>query len=250
MAAAHSWLMALPLLEAPYSTQNSRVPMRAALHGSGASFDQEERKALIEKSYRQIFFHALKVDRDPCLESQYLNGSITAKDFIRGLLLSDRFLSDYYQCNSNYRMIDQVIGRVLGRQVYSNEERLRWSIVIAEQGFPAFVDQLLNTDEYLSNFGLDLVPCQRSRLLPGRATGELPIYQQFPRYGADWRDVMAKRAPSPNQTFVPSGQVSEAWVNGQPPAWALKVWLALAIVGGVEITRVLLTVALAALRHS
>jgi phycobilisome rod-core linker protein len=220
------------------------------LQGSGASFDQEERRTVIEKSYKQIFFHALKVDREPYLESQYLNGSITAKDFIRGLLLSDRFLGDYYQCSSNYRMVDQVIGRVLGRQVYSNAERLRWSIVIADQGFPAFVDQLLDSDEYLSNFGLDLVPYQRSRLLPGRSTGELPIYQQFPRYGADWRDVMAKRAPSPNQTFVPSGQVSEAWVNGQPPAWALKVWLALATVGGVEITRVLLTVALAALRHS
>ena len=242
--------MALPLLEAPYSTQNSRVPLTASSQGSAASFDQDERKALIEKSYKQIFFHALKVDREPYLESQYLNGAITAKDFIRGLLLSDRFVSDYYQCNSNYRMIDQVIGRVLGRQVYSNAERLRWSIVIAEQGFPAFVDQVLDSDEYLSNFGLDLIPSQRSRVLPGRATGELPIYQQFPRYGADWRDVMAQRAPSPNPSLAPSGQVSDAWVNGQPPAWALKVWLAVAIVGGVEITRVLLTVALAALRHS
>ena len=242
--------MALPLLEAPYSTQNSRVSLTASSQGSGATFDQDARKALIEKSYKQIFFHALKVDREPYLESQFLNGSITAKDFIRGLLLSDRFVSDYYQCNSNYRMIDQVVGRVLGRQVYSNAERLRWSIVIAEQGFPAFVDQLLDSDEYLSNFGLDLVPSQRSRLLPGRATGELPIYQQFPRYGSDWRDVMAQRAPVPAQAWASSGQVSEAWVNGQPPAWALKVWLAVAIVGGVEITRVLLTVALAALRHS
>lgn len=242
--------MALPLLEAQYSTQNSRVPLTASSQGSAASFDQDARKALIEKAYKQIFFHALKVDREPYLESQYLNGAITAKDFIRGLLLSDRFISDYYQCNSNYRMIDQVIGRVLGRQVYSNAERLRWSIVIAEQGFAAFVDQVLDSDEYLSNFGLDLIPSQRSRVLPGRATGELPIYQQFPRYGADWRDVTAQRAPVPAQAWASSGQVSDAWVNGQPPAWALKVWLAVAIVGGVEITRVLLTVALAALRHS
>ncbi|MFY9251129.1 MAG: phycobilisome rod-core linker polypeptide, partial [Vulcanococcus sp.] len=107
--------MALPLLEAPYSTQNSRVPLTASPQGSGATFDQDARRALIEKSYKQIFFHALKVDREPYLESQYLNGSITTKDFIRGLLLSDRFVSDYYQCNSNYRMIDQVVGRVLGR---------------------------------------------------------------------------------------------------------------------------------------
>jgi len=242
--------MALPLLEAPYTTQNSRVSSMVCVEGGGAPSDYNERKAIIERSYRQIFFHALKVDREPYLESQYLSGSITVKDFIRGLLLSDRFLSDYYQCNSNYRVIDQVIGRLLGRRVYSNEERLRWSIVIAEHGFTAFIDQLLDGDEYLSNFGVDRVPYQRSRLLPGRATGELPIYQQFPRYSSDWRDVMASRAPSPHQIFAPAGQVSKAWVNGQPPAWALKVWLALAVVGGIEIARVLLTVALAALRHS
>jgi phycobilisome rod-core linker protein len=222
----------------------------ACMQGGSAPSDRDERKAVIERSYKQIFFHALKVDREPYLESQYLNGSITVRDFIRGLLLSERFLSDYYHCNSNYRMIDQVIGRVLGRLVYSNEERLRWSIVIAERGFTAFVDQLLDSDEYLSNFGFDLVPSQRSRLLPGRRAGELPIYQQFPRYGSDWRDVMAKRAPSPNQILAPTGQVSDAWINGQPPAWAIKVWLAFAVVGGLEITRVLLTVALAALRHS
>ena len=55
--------MALPLLEAPYYTQNSRVPLTASSQGSGATFDQYARKALIEKSYKQIFFHALKVDR-------------------------------------------------------------------------------------------------------------------------------------------------------------------------------------------
>jgi phycobilisome rod-core linker protein len=33
------------------------------------------------------------------------------------------------------------------------------------------------------------------------------------------------------------------WVNGQPPAWALKAWLVLATVGAFELGRVLLTIA-------
>ena len=70
-------------------------------------------------------------DRDRYLESQLRNGSITVRDFIRGLLLSDRFLRGYVACNSNYRLVEQVIGRALGRKVRDNTEKLAYSIVIA-----------------------------------------------------------------------------------------------------------------------
>ncbi len=234
----------LPLLETEYSTQNSRV--------SGAATSEnrtDSRYLVIEKAYKQIFFHAFKFDREPSLESQYLSGSITARDFVRGLLLSKRFLSDYYQCNSNYRIVDQVIGRALGREPYSDQERIKYSIVIAESGFESFVDLILDSSEYLGNFGYDCVPYQRARTLKGWRTGEMPIYQKFPRYGADWRDSLASRAPSPNAIFVQFGKVSDTWQNGQPPEWALKVWLAFAIVGGFEVSRVVIALAWAALRH-
>ena len=94
------------------------------------------------------------------------------------------------------------------------------------------------------------MPQQRSRVLPGRSLGDIPIYQSFPRYGADWRDTLQERAPSAQfdgmqgQTL----QTSALWVNGQPPAWLLKVWLGLFVVGGFEITRVLLTIAISMVR--
>ena len=93
------------------------------------------------------------------------------------------------------------------------------------------------------------MPTQRSRVLPGQATGELPIYQAYPRYGSDWRDSLQRRAPSAQAAEMTPMEASEAWVNGQPPAWALKAWLAVAIVGGVEITRVILTIALSMVRN-
>jgi len=234
----------LPLLETVYSTQNSRV---SAPGDSALGIDSRYR--VVEKAYKQIFFHAFKFDREPYLESQYLSDSITVRDFIRGLLLSKRFLNDYYQCNSNYRIVDQVLGRVLGREPYSDQERIKYSIVIAASGFESFVDLILDSSEYLDNFGYDCVPYQRARVLPGQSIGEIPVYQKFPRYGADWRDSLATRAPSPNASFVQSGKVSDAWKNGQPPEWALKVWLAFAIVGGIEVSRVAITLAWQALRN-
>ena len=252
--------MAVPLQAYPLTTQNSRVSnlggnnttLRNQLLGSGAFGGDEYRSnidGLIEQAYRQVFFHAMKADRDFFLESQFRNGNITMRDFIRGLLLSERFQQGYYQCNSNYRMVDQVVGRVLGRPVHGDAERRAWSIVIGEKGFTNFIDTLLDGEEYMTAFGYDLVPQQRSRLLPGRPLGELPIYQEYPRYGADWRDSLQMRAPSPQAPQTQRLDVSSAWVNGQPPTWALKLWLGLFLVGGLEIARVLLTIAISTLRN-
>ena len=252
--------MALPLLSYQLTTQNSRVSnlagdsstVRGQLQGSSAAGGEGSRTsmdAVIATAYRQIFFHALSCDREPFLESQLRSGNITTRDFIRGLLLSERFQQGYYQCSSNYRMVDQVVGRALGRPVHGDAERRAWSIVIGAQGFTAFVDQLLDSEEYMESFGYDLVPSQRSRVLPGQPTGEIPIYQAYPRYGSDWRDSLQNRAPSAQADAMTPMQASEAWANGEPPAWALKAWLGIAIVGGLEVTRVLLTIAFSMVRN-
>ncbi len=239
--------MPLPLLETKPLSQNARVnsftigtdesPRRVpeGVHSSPESLDE-----LIERAYRQIFFHAFKVDREPVLESQLRNGSINTRDFVRGLLLSRKFRDGFYRVNNNYRLVEQIIGRVLGRDVHGDQERIAWSIVIADQGLQGFVDALLESDEYLENFGYDEVPYQRSRVLPGHAKGNLPFNQKAPRYDAYWRDMSAKRAPA--DPFG-GGPMSPAWVGGQPPELAQKIWLAFVAIGALEVGRVLLTTA-------
>ena len=130
----------------------------------------------------------MSCDRDLSLESQFKSGSITVRDFIRGLLLSDRFYRGYVECNGNDRIVEQVIGRVLGRPVYGLYEIKSWSIVVAEKGFQALVDAILDSPEYFERFGNDGIPEQVNRILPGRSQGEMPIYQRLPRYGESWRD--------------------------------------------------------------
>ena len=93
-------------------------------------------------------------------------------------------------------MVEQVVGRVLGRPVHGDQERIAWSIVIAGQGLPAFIDALIDSPEYMETFGEDLVPHQRARMLAGQSVGTMPFNQQAPRYDAYWRDTMALRAPA------------------------------------------------------
>ena len=87
--------MALRLLDYPLTSQNNRVGDQGGLKSelNRATFpSREDRDFQIEQAYRQIFFHAMKCDRDVNLESQFRDGSITTRDFIRGLLLSRRFI--------------------------------------------------------------------------------------------------------------------------------------------------------------
>jgi phycobilisome rod-core linker protein len=142
---------------------------------------------LIEAAYRQIFFHAFAADREPYLESQLRNSQITVREFIRGLLLSNTYRQSFYNLNSNYRFVEQTVQRVLGRDVYSQREKIAWSIVVATKGMQGFVDELLNSDEYLNAYGDNVVPYQRRRVLPGRNAGELPFNIKSPRYDEYYR---------------------------------------------------------------
>lgn len=186
--------MAIPLLDYAPKTQNARVTSyevggdeKPKVYTTENILSSADKGELIEAAYRQIFFHAFKADREPFLESQLRNGQITVRDFVRGLLLSNTYRNSFYEKNSNYRFVEQTVQRVLGRDVYSEREKITWSILVATKGIQGFVDALLNSDEYLENFGYDTLPYQRRRNLPGREAGELPFNIKSPRYDAYYR---------------------------------------------------------------
>ena len=189
--------MAIPLLSYAPATQNPRVvgyevpgDEQPKIYSTENLLSDGDMDGLIEAAYRQIFFWAFTWDREPFLESQLRFGQISVRDFIRGLLLSKTFKSSFYDKNNNYRVVEQCVQRILGRDIYSEREKLAWSIVIATKGIEGFVDQLLDSDEYLDNFGYNTVPYQRRRVLPGRSQGEIPFNIKSPRYDDYYRGIL------------------------------------------------------------
>jgi len=206
----------LPLLDYAPSSQNVRVadislggdetpkiftteniPFAARVNSDGkpkafnnvtiSSFD--DLNQIVEAAYRQIFFYAFKSDRQPRLELKFRNREITTRDFIRGLLLSEIYKDSFYEKNSNYRFVEITVEKVLGRRVYSEREKIAWSIVVVNKGIAGFVDQLLNSEEYIENFGYDTVPYQRRRVVFGRVKGESPVGMK-PRYDSYHRGII------------------------------------------------------------
>ena len=189
--------MALPLLKYAPTTQNSRVaPLRVGSDedpkavSMDKAMSREDLSFVIEAAYRQVFFHAFKVDRDRSLESQLRDGQITVRDFIRSLCLSDTFTRSFYNLNSNYRVARHLVEKLLGRTTHGKSEEIAWSAVIMTKGVKGAVDQILDSQEYLDNFGYNTVPYHRNRVVGSRDVGETPFNITSPRYEAYYRGIL------------------------------------------------------------
>ena len=243
--------MTLPLLDYPVSTQNQRVASYEIpgeespwIYSTKNLLSATEIDNLIKAAYRQIFNEQqmLASNRQTFLESQLRNGKITVRDFIRGLVLSDVFRWRNYEPNSNYRFVQMCFQRILGRDVFNEQEKYAWSIILATKGLSGFVDDLINTDEYLSNFGDDTVPYQRRRILPQRDKGEIPL-ARMPRYGEDYRQKLEDIgyfAHKPIKTYL------WEWQKPPYPLFARLLGMVIVITGAGILSIGTIAVALAA----
>jgi phycobilisome rod-core linker protein len=185
--------MSIPLLAYKPSSQNQRVPGYEVpgedtpwIYRIEDCVDENDILDLIWAAYRQVFSeHAiLQSYRQPSLESQLKNRAITVRDFIRGVAQSDAYYRLVVETNSNYRVVELTLKRLLGRAPYNKDEEIAWSIKIASLGWDGFVDALIDSPEYQENFGDSTVPYQRRRFK------DRPFNLVTPRYGNYWRDKL------------------------------------------------------------
>lgn len=237
-------MVSLPLLAYKPISQNQRVqgfevpgdeqPFIYSTCNSVTSggIVSSEMDMLIAAAYRQIFNEqqCLESNRQRSLESQLRSGAITVRDFMGGLATSDTFRQRNYDVNDNYRFVQMCVQRLLGRDVYGDQEKYAWSIVLATQGLQGFIRQLLNSEEYLTTFGNDTVPYQRRRILPQRTEGSLP-FARMPRYGDSHRQQLEQLG------YNFSGELTYRWSWQRPPypKVARQVGSAITIFGAVAL---------------
>jgi phycobilisome rod-core linker protein len=232
--------MAIPILEYVPKSQNQRVEgfevagdEQPRIYTTDNLLSASDMDTLIRAAYRQILNEQQMTasSRQMALESQLRAGQITVRDFIRGLATSDVFRTRNYDTNNNYRLVQMCVQRILGREVYNDREKLAWSIVLAAKGLKAFIDALVDSGEYLNNFGDSVVPYQRRRILQQRATGELP-FARMARYDAYYRNQLPK--PYVTGRFaIASGMSAPRWAwQRQTPASVQTAWRAIVSTGG------------------
>jgi phycobilisome rod-core linker protein len=233
--------MSLPLLTYPPSSQNQRVEgfeiggdQQPRLYSTSNRLSSGEMDDLIMAAYRQIFNEQqmTKSSRQLALESQLRNGQITTRDFIVGLAASDSFRTRNYDTNNNYRFVQMCVQRILGREMYNDREKYAWSIVLATKGLKTFIKELVNTDEYLENFGDETVPYQRRRVLPTLGSGAV-TFNHMARYDEFYRANLPE--PSRDRFGAGGSAYRWAWQSNPPPVLrkvgAVIVWSGVAGIG-------------------
>lgn len=136
--------MSIPLLNYNPSSQNQRVSGYEVpgedspwVYRSEDCSNQNDILDLIWAVYRQILseHEILESNRQVHLESQLKNRAITVRDFVRGIAKSQAFYRLVVEPNSNYRVVELSLKRLLGRAPYNKEEEIAWSIKIATLGW-------------------------------------------------------------------------------------------------------------------
>ncbi|MBD2343670.1 phycobilisome rod-core linker polypeptide [Anabaena subtropica] len=132
--------------------------------------DKAAVKTLINAAYRQIFERDIAPyiaqNEFSAWESKLGNGEITVKEFIEGLGYSNLYLKEFYTPYPNTKVIELGTKHFLGRAPIDQAEIRKYNQILATQGIRAFINALVNSQEYSEVFGEDTVPYRRFPTLP------------------------------------------------------------------------------------
>jgi phycobilisome core-membrane linker protein len=104
--------------------------------------------------------------RRPDLESKVRNGGISIREFVATLATSETYINRFYTPYPNTKSIEFLFRHLLGRAPINQAEIADYNRVMAEQGFVAAVNMMVDSAEYSRYFGVDVVPYHRSPSLP------------------------------------------------------------------------------------
>jgi phycocyanin-associated rod linker protein len=120
----------------------------------------DDAQAVMMAAYRQVFGneYVMESERLTSLESLFLNGIVSVREFIRALAKSDLYRQKFLAPNFHVRFIELNYKHLLGRAPYDQTEISHHLDLFISQGYDAEIDSYLNSPEYLDHFGENTVP--------------------------------------------------------------------------------------------
>ena len=130
-------------------------PVELFSHDSSAEIE-----IVIRAIYRQVLgnAHLMESDRLTIAESQLSNGDLTVREFIRTLAQSELYRALFFDNYTSLRAIELNFKHFLGRAPHSYEEVVQHTHILQSEGYEAEIDSYLDSEEYLTNFGENIVP--------------------------------------------------------------------------------------------
>lgn len=125
---------------------------------------EDDLQTVIRAVYKQVLGnqHILEGQNLSSAESLLRNGDITVRQFVNIVAKSELYQSLFFQSSSPYRFVELNYKHLLGRAPQDQSEISEHVGIYNEQGFDAEIDSYIDSDEYVQNFGENIVPYPRS----------------------------------------------------------------------------------------
>jgi phycoerythrin-associated linker protein len=121
---------------------------------------EEDLQTVIRAAYRQVLgnAHVMESQRLTSAESLLRNGDINVREFVRAIAQSDLYRSLFFDNSSPYRFIELNFKHLLGRAPQDQAEISEHVQTYNGHGYEAEIDSYLDSDEYITSFGENVVP--------------------------------------------------------------------------------------------
>lgn len=128
------------------------------------NYTEGELQTFIRAVYKQVLGneYVMESQRLDSAEAMLRNSSITVRHFVRIVAQSGLYQSLFFHRCSPYRFIELNFKHLLGRAPQYQSEIDEHVRIYNEEGYAAEIDSYINSNEYLSSFGENIVPYPRS----------------------------------------------------------------------------------------
>jgi len=205
------------------------------------NYTRDDVQAVIRSAYRQVLGndYLMQSERLISAESLLQDGNISVREFVRQLAKSELYKEKFFYNNSQIRFIELNYKHLLGRAPYDEAEIAFHNDLYVTRGYDADIDSFIDSEEYLSAFGENIVPYYRDFLTTGvgqRTVGFNRLFRlyrgyansdraQYPRNKARLTQEVALntslRIAVP--TGVPDRATSAAKLAGKPRTYLVEV---------------------------
>ena len=130
----------------------------------------EQISALIRMAYRQVLgnAHVMESERSLTAESQFAEGRLSTREFIRAIANSADYRRRFFETNTPYRFVELNFKHLLGRAPANQNEVSEHLQRLANHGYEAEINSYVDSEEYQSKIGENTVPYQRVATEMGR----------------------------------------------------------------------------------
>lgn len=156
--------------------------------------------AVIDAAYRQVFGRdVFENQRLTVAESALQSGEISMREFVRQLAKSKLFRHLFWEPLYVTKAIEYIHRRLLGRPTYGRQEMNHYYDICANKGFYALIDEIIDTNEYITAFGEDTVPHERY---------VTPRGYEMRLSRANYTPQVSQESQLPLDSYIPNGGIN------------------------------------------